>query len=111
MAIFTPKRLSGPAFLTTSVTAAYTVGAGKTGVLKQIVLNNTGSASNTVTVNVVPNGASPTTSNQVISLLNISGYSQIIWTADIPLDAGDSIQVSAAISNTVTATISGIEIS
>lgn len=111
MAVFTPKRLSGPAFLTTSVTPVYTVPAGRTAVSKQIVFNNTGAASNTVTVNVVPNGGSPATSNQVVSLLNIAGYSQIIWTADIPLEAGASVQLSSGISNTVTATVSGIEIS
>lgn len=111
MAVFTPKRLSGPALLTTSVTPAYTVSAGMTGVVKQIIFNNTGASSNTVTVNVVPNGGTPGTSNQVVSQLNIAGYSQIIWSADIPLVAGDSIQLSAGITNTVTATVSGIEIS
>ena len=110
MAVFTPKRFSGPALLTTSVTAAYTVPAGRTAVSKQIVFNNTGAASTTVTVNVVPNGGTVATSNQVVSQLNIAGYSQIIWGADIPLDAGDSVQLSAALSNVVTATVSGIEI-
>lgn len=111
MAIFTPKRLSGPAYLTTSVTAVYTVGAGKTGVVKQIIFNNTGAAATTVTANVVPNGGSAGASNQIISALNIAGYSQIIWTADIPLEAGASIHLSSALGNVITATVSGIEIS
>jgi hypothetical protein len=45
-----------------------------------------------------------------VSLLSIAGYSQIIWTADLPLAAGDSIQLSSGISGNVTATVSGIEI-
>lgn len=110
MAVFTPKRLSGPALLTTSVTPAYTVPAGRTAVSKQIIFNNTGGAGTTVTVNIVPNAGSPATSNQVVSQLNIAGYSQIIWSADIPLEAGASVQLSAALSNVVTATVSGIEI-
>ena len=110
MAVFTPKRFSGPALLTTTVTPAYTVPSGTTGVVKQIVFNNTGSANNTVTVNLVPNGGTVATSNQIVSLLSIAGYSQIIWTADLPLAAGDSIQLSSGISGNVTATVSGIEI-
>lgn len=110
MAVFTPKRLSGPTLLSSSVGPAYTVPAGTTGVVKQIILNNTGSLNSTVTIHVVPNGGSPTTSNQVVSQLSIAGYSQIIWSADIPLQPGESVQLLASLNSVVTATISGIEI-
>ena len=111
MAIFTPKRLSGPALLTTSAAPAYTVPAGITGVLKQVVFNNITAASATVTMHVVPNGATVVTSNQVVSQLSLAGYSQLIWTADIPLNPGDAIHLLASVTNTITATSSGIEIS
>jgi hypothetical protein len=110
VAIFTPKRLSGPALLTTSTASAYVVPAGRTGVVKQIILNNTSTTANTVTVHLVPNGGTAATANEIVSDLNIAGYSQIIWAADLPLSAGDSIQLSSSLSNTITATISGIEI-
>lgn len=111
MAVFTPKRLAGPAFLTTSAAAVYTVPAGKTGVVKQIILNNTGSSGTTVAAHIVPNAGSPSTGNQIITGLAIAGNSQIIWAADIPLAVGESVQLLAANASTVTATVSGIEIS
>ena len=110
MAVFTARRLAGPVFLSTSAASLYTVAAGRTGVVKQIILNNTGSAALTVTANLVPNGASVATSNQIISQLSIAGFSQIIWSADLPLSPGDSVHLVANGANAVTATISGIEI-
>ena len=111
MAVFTPKRLSGPAYLTTSATPVYTVGAGLTGVVKQIVFNNTSAGAATVTAHIVPNAGSATTSNQVISQLSISAYSQIIWSADIPLSAGESVQLLSNTTSAISATVTGIEIS
>lgn len=110
MAVFTAKRLAGPAFLGTSASPVYTVAVGKTAVVKQIVLNNTGATAVAVTVHLVPNGGSATTSNQIITSLSVAGNSQVIWSADLPLDAGDSLQPFAGASNAVTSTISGIEI-
>ncbi len=110
MAIFTPKRLAGTAFLTTSAAAVYTVPSGTTGVVKQIIFNNTGSAATTVTAHLVPNAGSALQSNQIISALSIAGNSQLIWAADIPLSPGESVQLLAANASTVTATVTGIEI-
>ena len=110
MAVFTPKRLAGPAFLTTSAAAVYTVPAGKTGVVKQIILNNTSSSATTVAAHVVPNAGTASTGNQVITGLSIAGNSQIIWAADIPLAVGESVQLLATNASTVTATLTGIEI-
>lgn len=110
MAIFTAKRLSGPAFLTTSAVAVYTAPAGKTGVVKQIILNNTSAAAATVTAHVVPNAGTASASNQIITSLSISANSQIIWAADIPLAAGDSIQLLSNAGSAITGTVTGIEI-
>ena len=110
MAVFTAKRLAGPVFLSTSSASLYVVPAGRTGVVKQIILNNTGATALTVTANLVPNGASVTPSNQIISQLSIAGFSQIIWAADLPLSPGDSVHLVASGATGVTATISGIEI-
>lgn len=111
MAVFTAKRLHGPSFVPNTITSVYAAPAGKTAVLKQIVFNNTSASNVSLTANLVPNSGSASTSNQIITSLTISGYSQIIWTADIPLSAGDAIHLTASASNAVTATASGIEIS
>ena len=110
MAVFTPKRLAGPAFLTTSAAAAYTVPAGRTGVVKQIILNNTTATAATVSAHVVPNGGSAASSNQIITGLSIAAGSQLIWAADIPLAVGESVQLLASASSAVTSTVTGIEI-
>lgn len=110
MAVFTPKRLAGPAFLTTSAAVVYTVPAATTGVVKQIIFNNTGSSGTSVTAHVVPNAGSASTGNQIITLLPIGANSQLIWSADIPLAPGETVQLLAANASTVTATVTGIEI-
>lgn len=110
MAVFTPRRLAGTAFLTTSAAAVYTTPAGRTGVVKQIIFNNTGSTATLISAHVVPNAGSASTGNQIITSLSIAGNSQIIWAADIPLAPGESLQLLAANASTVTATVTGIEI-
>jgi hypothetical protein len=110
MATYTPVRLYSTNFLSSSATALYTVPSGKTAVCKQIVLNNTSASATTVTVHVVPSGGAAATSNQVVSQLSIGPYSDIIWSADIPLAVGDAIYALASASNVITATVSGIEI-
>lgn len=110
MATYTPKRLTGPAQAAASATDVYTVGAGKTAVVKQIVLNNTSASAVAVTANILPVSASASASNAIISGLTIAPNSQIIWSADIPLTAGEKVSLSAGTANVITYVVSGIEI-
>ena len=110
MAVFSPRRLAGTAFLTTSATAVYTVPTGRTGVIKQIIFNNTSVNTVSVSAHVVPSAGSASASIQIITTLAISPASQVIWAADIPLAAGESLQLLAATASAVTSTVTGIEI-
>lgn len=110
MATYTSVRMAGPSALTTSSATVYTVGVGKTAVAKQFIFNNTSATAVTVTVNLVPNGASLLTSNQIISSTSVPANSQLIWAADIPLIAGDSFQALASTAAVVNLVISGFEI-
>lgn len=110
MAVFSAKRLAGTAFLTTSAAAVYTTPAGRTGVIKQIILNNTSAGVATVSAHVVPSAGTASASNQIITNLSIAAGSQIIWAADIPLAAGESLQLLSSAATAVTSTVTGIEI-
>ena len=110
MATYTPVRMAGPIALTTSSATVYTVGVGKTAASKQFIFNNTSASAVTVTLNLVPNGGSLLTSNQVLSATSVPANSQLIWAADIPMIAGDSFQALASTAAVVNLIISGIEI-
>ena len=110
MAVFNPVRFSGPSFLTGSAAILFTVGVGKVNALKQIVFNNTSANTASVTVHLVPPAGTATTSNMIITALSVSPNSQLIWTADIPMTAGETLQALANTSGVITATTSGIEV-
>lgn len=111
MATYTPVRLAGPGQLTTSATSVYTVGSGKSAVVKQMIFSNTTSSASTVTAHVVPVSGSATAANGIIYNLAIGPYSQLIWSGDIPLATGEQIYLLAGAGTTVTYIVSGIEIS
>lgn len=112
MATFTAVRPLGPIQLTTTpADASYTVGSGKSAVIKQIIFNNTSSSNVTVQAYVVPVSGSATTSTAIVTDLSVGPKSQAIWSADVPLVTGEKLQLSAGTGAAVTATVSGIEIS
>lgn len=110
MATYTPVRLAGPAQLTTSATSVYTVGSGKSAVVKQIVFSNTTGSSTVVSAHVVPVGGSASAANGVVYNLSIGPNSQIIWSADIPMATGEQVYLTAGTGTAVTYIVSGIEI-
>jgi type II secretory pathway predicted ATPase ExeA len=111
MATFTAVRPLGPAQLTTTATdTSYTVGSGKSLVIKQIIFNNTSTSSVTVQAYVVPVSGSATTATAIVTDLSLGPKSQVIWSADIPMATGEKIQLSAGTGTVVTATVTGIEI-
>lgn len=110
MAVFNPVRFSGPSFLTTSASTQFTVGTGKVNVLKQIVLNNTSATAASVTVYLVASGGTASSANAIVTNLVISANSQIIWSADLPMTAGETLQALASTGTVITATTTGIEV-
>lgn len=110
MATYLAKRFSGPQYLSTTVANQYQVASGKTAVVKEFIFNNTSGSAATVSVHVVPNGGVVAASNQIITTLQISGASQIVWSADIPLEAGEAIAALSGTASAITMTVSGIEV-
>ena len=111
MATFTAVLILGPVQLTTTATnTSYTVGSGKTVVAKQIIFNNTSTSAVTLQAYVVPVSGSASTATAIITDLSIGPKSQVIWSADIPMVAGEKLQLSAGTGAVVTTVVSGIEI-
>ena len=108
MATYTPKRLAGPAQLSTSATAVYT--APSTAIIKQIIINNTSASAVAVTAHVLPVSATASASNAIISSLTVAPNSQLIWAADIPITTGEKLSMLAATGSVITYVVSGIEI-
>ena len=112
MAIYTPKRLSGPTNLSaTTVTDFYTAVSGGS-VVKQIVFTNYTTTAVVVSAYLTASGTAPSgTTGSFIYQLSVGPKSQIIWSADIPMSSGEHLWVQAGTSNAVNVLASGIEIS
>lgn len=110
MSVFTPARFSGPAYLTTTVSTQFTVPVSTQRVVKQILFNNTSGTAQSVTVHVVTGGGGAASANAIITSLQIGPNSNIIWAADVPMSAGETLQALATANSAITMTTSGIEI-
>lgn len=110
MAIFTAKRLSGPTVLTTSAVSQFSVAAGKSVVCKQFVISNTSASTASVTFHLVTSGGSPASGNAFVYQLSVAPNSSLIYAADIPLSANESIHALASAASAINLTITGIEI-
>lgn len=109
MATYTPKRLVGPLALTTSLVDTYSPTG--TAVIKQIIFNNTSNASVTVFAHIGTGTAPTGIVGAIITQLTVGPYSQVIWSADIPLLSSDHLWIKAGTGSVVNVTVSGIEIS
>jgi hypothetical protein len=87
----------GQAAITVSVTTLYTVPVGVTTFLKDVEICNTSSSvAIQVTVYLVPNGSTPSTSNEFVPSSNILPNGMFQWTGAIVMNAGASIQIVAS---------------
>jgi len=110
MATYTPKRLAGPAQLTTSAgSSLYTPSTGATGVIKEIVLANTSSSSTAVTVYLVPSGSSTGAATTLVPGITLAGNSFVAIPLSQVINNSENIYASATVGSSVTLTISGVE--
>ena len=110
MATYTPVRLAGPAQAGTTAASIYTVGSGKSAVIKQLILTNTSASPVPVNAYLVPVSGSASAATAFIYQLSIAPGSEIIWSADIPMATGEQIYLSAGSGTSITYIASGIEI-
>lgn len=89
-------------------TTQYTVPASRQNVIKDYEVCNTTAGALTFTLNIVPNGGSAGTSNQILSSVSIPANQTLHWTGTITMEAGGFISTAAS-STGLTLTVSGLE--
>lgn len=103
MVVGTPVKLAG------SIATLETVTAGKTAIIKEIVLCNTDTSDRTVTINFVPSGGAAGVENQVYADVVRSKETLIIG-LNTMLEAGALIRGYASAANVVGCRISRVEV-
>jgi len=77
-------------------TTQYTVPASRQDVIKSFEVCNTTAGSLTFTMNLVPNGGTAGTGNQILSAVTIPGNQTLHWTGTQVMNAGDFISTAAS---------------
>lgn len=92
----------------TAQTTQYTTPASRQDVIKDFDVCNTTAGALTFTMNIVPNGGSAGTSNQILSSVSIPANQTLHWTGTQVMNAGDFISTAAS-GTGLTLTVSGLE--
>lgn len=110
--VYTPKRLTSPSQLGTTVGALYTVPASTVTKVTEILLCNTSGATRTATLHLVPSAGVAANGNKIASAINIpsDGTPLHLQFNELYMSAGDSIQALASGGSSVTVYVSGVEL-
>jgi len=90
----TPVKL-GQAAIGITVSTLYTVPASTRTFLKDVDVCNTGTASTTVTIYLVPSAGTAGTGNMIVPGVTIPPKGMFQWTGNQIMNAGDTIQIIA----------------
>lgn len=98
--------------LATTIAPIYTAPTGTKAVTKRVILTNTTSGAATVLVHVVASGGSVSDGNMALNQVSIAGGETMIASEleGLVIESGASIHAQASVSGTITAIISGVEI-
>jgi hypothetical protein len=99
-------QLAPPTAGTTSYVTIYTAPSGVIGRISEIDICNSNSGATSFSINFVPAGGTAGTTNALFYNAPINGNTTVQWTGGLALNAGDTIQVKAAISG-ITFNVSG----
>jgi hypothetical protein len=114
----TQKRLAGPAQLTASSAAYYTVPVSTTTIVKQIILTNTTASAKTVTVRLKPLGVTEAATHDIVSAMSLAANETMSFNCSLVLNnngstasATNSDQLTALCSSatSVNITVVGVE--
>lgn len=103
-----PLRMA-QALCTTSTVTVYTVPSGKQAIIKQLTFCNYTTGAQTVRVDVVKSGQSPSSSSQLYNALSIAANTTTSKRLSMIMDAGDTLRVSASAKNSIVVHASGVE--
>lgn len=102
----TESRLGGPIQLGTTTTTICTAAAGRTEVIKQIIICNTDTADRTVTLAI---GSAATAANRIMSALPIGANDIMVFDTALVLAATETLQGLSDVANVVNVTAIGWE--
>jgi hypothetical protein len=111
VAAYNLKRMTNPTQLGTSAVSVYTVGSGITAVVKQVLATNTTASASTLSMHLVPNAGSATTSNLIFAAIPVPANSTVVIDLSQVLNVGDQLFAFAGNATTVNLTVSGYEAS
>jgi hypothetical protein len=111
MASYISKKMTSPTQLGTSASTVYTVGAGVTATVKEILVANVSGSSSSVSIHFVNSGGIASSSNLLFPAVGISANSSIAFDVNQVLDAGSTIQAFAGNASAINIMISGFEAS
>jgi len=103
--------MTNPTQLGTSASSVYTVGAGITAVVKQLLATNTTATASTISVNLVPSAGTTSTSNLIFASVPVPANSTLVIDLAQVMNAGDQLFALAGNATTVNLTVSGYEAS
>ena len=104
-------RLVNPTTLTTSISTVYTVAAGETVIVKQLLLCNilgTAGGSAEATVYLVPNGQTRGNQHKILSNIGVFENETTLINLALVMTAGDKLDVVASAGSALNLTLSGI---
>lgn len=102
---FTEKRLCNPTQLTTSGQTLYTVPAGKTAIIKQLVVTNVTGSAATFSLYI----GSATAANALFSATSVAANDAIVINLSQVLNSTEILTALASANSTLNITISGVE--
>jgi hypothetical protein len=109
MASYSLKKMTSPTQLTTSAATVYTVGAGVTATVKEILVANVSGSTSSVSIHFVNSGGIASSSNLMFPAVAMSANSSIAFDLNQVLDAGSTIQAFAGNASAINIMIAGFE--
>lgn len=107
---YTPRVLYPTGYPSTTGTVLYTVPSSSSIIVKNIVLANTTVNEATITLHVVPNAGSATSSNAILYNYGIAGRGVSTLDCSIVMTGDSQLYAINGTNNAITVTISGVEI-
>jgi hypothetical protein len=108
MVAYTPVRMAQVS-MAAAAAVAYTVPAGKSAIVKQLIVANVSSATVSAFVSLVPAGGVGAAANRIVHDVDVPAKSVLTFELSQVLPAGGTVAAHAGVASALTLTVSGLE--
>ena len=108
MVAYTPVRMA-QVQMAAAAAVAYTVPLGKSAIVKQLIVANTGLTTVSAFVSLVPSGGAGSTVNRIVHDVDVPPKSVLTFQLSQVLPAGGTLAAHASAAGALTLTASGLE--